>query len=116
MSARYSVLCRVVCVILCASLSYFAPCGVAAWAASAHTAPHTGLEGGSRNSYGPDGEGKRDKRTMMSMPNDAYGNPIVPVEEEATPRVRPRPGGDVTPPQAQALPPMPQRDAGWKFR
>lgn len=80
-------------------------------------APSTGMEGGNRHSFGPDGEGKRDPRTTMSMPHDAYGNPIVSREEAEAPRSRPRPGayGTRKTPEA-ALPALPETDAGWQFR
>lgn len=90
------------------------------WAASPSTAPHTGLEGGQRHTFGPDNEGQRDPRysgggTML----DAYGNPVTPQEEEEAVRSRPRPGAYGAgrgPAPRRALPAGPETDAGWKFK
>lgn len=94
-----------------------------AWAASSSTAPHTGMEGGSRHTYGPEGEGRKDKRIPTGgSPVDAYGNAIMTEEEmEEAPRQRPRPGAygvRPTPPPSRPLPDLPTeaKDSGWKFR
>lgn len=80
--------------------------------------PATGLEGGHRRSFGPDGEGRRDPRVMTAVPMDAYGNPVIPKEPEEERRGRPRPGA-YGPRPAQTSPPLPdapETDAGWKFK
>lgn len=109
------------CVMTLACGTY-GPYGAAAWAASPSTAPKTGLEGGSRHSFGPDGQGKRDERIPMGgSAVDAYGNPIFTgEEEEAAPRTRPRPGAYGTrpaPPPSRPLPDLPSASdrSNWKF-
>lgn len=94
-----------------------------AWAATPSTAPHTGMEGGMRHSYGPEGEGSKDKRIPTGgSVVDAYGNPIMPNEEmEEAPRQRPRPGAygvRPTPPPSRPLPDLPadSQGPGWKFK
>ena len=85
--------------------------------AASHSAPHSGLDSDRRHSYGPDGEGRRDPRLMTSMPNDAYGNPVVPMEEPEKKRHRMRPGAYGSAQDApQALPKLPEHDAGWNFK
>ena len=88
-------------------------------AAEATSAPHTGLEGGHRHAFGPDTEGRRDPRMSMSMPNDAYGNPIFPEVPEKAPRQRLRTGAygvGARQPDAGRLPDAPGHDAGWNFK
>lgn len=64
-----------------------------AMAASASTAPHTGLEGGMGRSFGPDVEQRTGKNIpQTSMPMDAYGNPVTGEIPEQAPRQRPRSG------------------------
>lgn len=77
--------CPLVLAVCCISAPVFA--------ASASTAPHTGLEGGQGRSYGPDIE-KRSGNNIpqTSMPMDAYGNPITGEIEEQAPKQRPRAG------------------------
>ena len=88
-------------------------------AAEVTSAPHTGLEGDQRHAFGPDAEGRRDPRMSMSMPNDAYGNPIFPEAPEKAPRQRLRTGAygmGARQPDAGRLPDAPGHDAGWKFK
>lgn len=107
---------RVRCGVLTLGLLLAFP--AAGWAASALSAPQTGLESGQRHSFGPDSEAQRDPRYMMSAPMDAYGNPVTPMEQKETVRVRPRAGAYGVQPSAptRPLPKAPERDAGWKFR
>ena len=82
--------------------------------------PRTGLEGGARHNFGPDGESRMEKRFMTGGAGvDAYGNPIVMGEEEpAAPRTRPRPGAYGTRPDPEPvkpLPDLPPEPSKWKF-
>lgn len=93
-----------------------------AWAASASTAPHTGLEGGMGRSYGPDVEERVGKSNMpqTSMPMDAYGNPISgEMPQQAAPKVRPGAGaygGYKQGPKATPRPlPDPPARPKWSF-
>ncbi len=73
--------------------------------ANPDTAPHA---------YGPDHQGSSSKRPMTGNSGriDAYGNPVVPYEEEKAPNKR-----DMLPKSApvRPLPEAPERDAGWGF-
>ncbi len=85
-----------------------------------HAAPSTGLEGGQRHSYGPGVESKQEKRLMSGGMVDAYGNPIVPEEEERAPRERLRSGAyggerTVSPELSRPLPDVPSDDTLWNF-
>lgn len=94
---------------------------VPALAASSST-PFTGLEGGTRHSYGPDGERRKDKRIPTGgSAVDAYGNPIMLDEEEqSVSRTRPRAGAygvRPAPPPTRPLPDPPPSPGSskWKF-
>lgn len=87
--ARVGFACLVVLALCLSALWLTDP----ALAASASTAPHTGLEGGMGRSYGPDVEKRSGKNIpQTSMPMDAYGNPVTGEMEEQAPRQRPRAG------------------------
>lgn len=104
------------------ALLFFALAAPCAWAASATTAPHSGLEGGMGRSYGPDVEERAGNKNMpqTSMPMDAYGNPISgEIPEQAAPKVRPRAGayggyGKTTKSTPRPLPDPPARPK-WSF-
>ncbi|MEG2172644.1 MAG: hypothetical protein RRY29_05225 [Desulfovibrionaceae bacterium] len=64
-----------------------------ALAASASSAPQTGMETGHGRSYGPDVEKRSGSNVpQTSMPMDAYGNPISGEIVEQAPKQRPRAG------------------------
>ncbi len=79
----------------------------------------TGLEGGQKHSYGPDVEGRSRPGIVGTGMVDAYGNPVIPEEEDNQPRQRLRRGayggGNKTKPSS-SLPDLPETDAGWKFK
>ncbi len=68
----------------------------------------------SPHAYGPDHQGSSSKRPMSGNSGriDAYGNPVVPYEEEKKPSRR-----SILPKQevVRPLPEGPQTDAGWQF-
>ncbi len=86
---------------------------------AATSAPHTGLEGNQRHSYGPDAESRQQKRIMAGQGMvDAYGNPVLGEDEEQAPRTRLRSGaygGSRKPLDERPLPDGPEVDAGWNF-
>ena len=74
-----------------------------------------------KHSYGPDQEGKQKQlMTGNSGMIDAYGNPVVPYEEEKkSPRYRLRSGaysGDKPKENVRPLPDGHEQDAGWDFK
>ncbi len=103
----YSVICFCFIVVLCVMPAY-----------AATNAPHTGLEGGQRHSYGPDTEGRQQQQIKAGQGMvDAYGNPIVP-EEEKAPKSRLRSGaygGPAKQLDERPLPDLPETNAGWNF-
>ncbi len=115
MYAFYRNLCNILLFML-----VFALCLAFACTGNAATnAPRTGLEGGQGNSFGPGSENKQNKGipTGGAMV-DAYGNPVVPEEEQVTPRERLRSGayGGANKQNSRPLPDLPETDAGWKFK
>ncbi len=86
---------------------------------AATNAPHTGLEGNQRHSYGPDAESRQQKKIMAGQGMvDAYGNPVLGEEEEQAPRSRLRSGafgGSRRQLDERPLPDGPETDAGWNF-
>ncbi len=99
----------VFCLVLCVAGSAYA----------ATNAPRTGLEGGQGYSYGPGSENKQNKGIPAGNAMiDAYGNPIVPDEEDTAPRDRLRSGayGGSREQYSRPLPDLPETDAGWRFK
>ena len=86
---------------------------------AASTVPNTGLEGGTSRSFGPDGQGAKDKRLMTGgSAVDAYGNPLMLEEEQSVQRTRPSPGAYGTrpaPAPSRPLPDLPEGPSSWKF-
>ncbi len=96
-------------------------CGISLFAIpSVQAQPYTSGDSGPKHSYGPDHQGQSSKTPMTGNSGriDAYGNPVVPIEEDTTPRQRLRNGaygGHRTEPNVRPLPDLPEQDAGWKF-
>ncbi len=91
------------------------------WPILSNAAPAagTGLEGGQKHSYGPDVEGRSRPGIVGTGMVDAYGNPVIPEEEDNTPRQRLRKGaygGSSNNQPSRPLPDLPETDAGWKFK
>ncbi len=87
----------------------------------AYTAPAAGtsLDGGQKHSFGPDVEGRTRPGIVGGGMVDAYGNPVVPGEEEDVQRQRLRKGaygGSKNTQSSRPLPDLPETDAGWKFK
>ncbi len=85
----------------------------------AHAQPYSS-DTGPKHGYGPDHQGQSSKMPMTGSAGriDAYGNPIVPLEEEEAPSRRLRHGaygGQREEPQVRPLPDGPEQDAGWNF-
>ncbi len=84
-------------------------CAVSAKAEQPYAAP----DGSQRYSYGPDHQGSESKKPMTGNSGriDAYGNPVVPYEEEKAPSKR------MQLPEKKPTRPLPdtKTDAGWKF-
>ncbi len=102
-------LCKILfCLLLCATSAF-----------AATNAPQTGLESGSKYSYGPESENKHSSgvptgRTIV----DAYGRVILPEEDVKSSRERLRSGayGGAGEQYSRPLPDLPETDAGWKFK
>ncbi len=80
--------------------------------------PYSSMENGPKHSFGPDHESKSTKGISGSSGMvDAYGNPVVPYEEEKKPTRRQQLGLDALKPKpsTRPLPDLPEQDAGWKF-
>ncbi len=75
-------------------------------------APYSGVNQSGKHQYGPDGQGKPlSGSTKYASPLDAYGNPIVPLEEK--PRKVPIERTLKMPKPTRPLPDLPEEPLSW---